>query len=239
MRLLGIDLETTGLDFDNDEVTEIAWVLVDTDIEKPLLTESYLLNINGTVSDEITELTGITNGILKEFGVDPKEIYERFLDVIIQHNVGYIVAHNGNGFDKPMLKNAMESCGLDFPKTEWLDTYEDVEFPKTCRFKNLTYLCGEHGFVNPFPHAAMFDTMSMMKLLGMYNINDIIVRHNLPWIVVRAMVSYENRDKAKLKGFMWENVGNKKYPKCWVKKIKENEFEPLSRDCDFEVVQIG
>ena len=57
MRLLALDLETTGLDTDNDEITEIGYVLRDTDIEKPLLTEGIMLRTGVKVPPEVTAIT--------------------------------------------------------------------------------------------------------------------------------------------------------------------------------------
>lgn len=241
MRLLGIDIETTGLDVEGDEITELGWVLVDTVTKKPLLTESYMLQVapETEIPELITELTGITKEMLDEFGDPPAEVFDRLLQVIKKHEVDYIVAHNGNAFDKPFLYNRMRDWGFIPPEHQWLDTKEDIVYPRTIRNRSLVGLCAEHGFVNPFPHAALFDVMSMMKLLSEYNVDTVIERANTPWVVVRAMVSFENKDKAKDKQFFWEKIGDKTYPKCWVKKVKEDELEALEKECDFEIVKVG
>lgn len=243
MRLLGLDLETTGLETDSSYITEIGWVLIDTKIDKPLMTEGHLMKLPDGVEvpELITEITGITKEMLDEFGTNPVATLQRLCMVIENYAVDYIVAHNGNAFDKPMLMANMEREGLGshFPDVKWIDTYEDVPFPKHFKYRNLTYLCGEHGFVNPFPHAALFDTMAMMRILKSYDMDEVVDRMNTPWVVVRAMVSFEDKDKAKEKGFRWQQIGDKTYPKCWVMKVKEDEVMALEEVCDFEVKRIG
>jgi len=145
MRLLFLDLETTGLDFDDDYITEIGYVIKDTEISKPLLTVGEMLKVPGEVPQIITEITGITKEILNEFGEDPKEILEMFLSAVERYKIDYIVAHNGNGFDKPMLEGNLNRLDLRMPDIEWLDTRLDIVYPEHFKVRNLTYLCAEHG----------------------------------------------------------------------------------------------
>ena len=40
--------------------------------------------------------------------------------------------------------------------------------------RSLPYLAADHGFLNPFPHRALFDVMTMIQIAGMYDINEIL-----------------------------------------------------------------
>lgn len=234
MKLLGIDLETTGLDTENDHITEIGYVLIDTEIKKPLICRSHLIRLDGVVvPDLITEITSITTDMLVGYGETPSKV---LIDLDLRMNeADYIVAHNGNAFDKPFLYRWAKSFSIKLPDKPWLDTYEDVPYPKHYRYRNLTYLAAEHGFINPFPHAALFDTMAMMKILSHYEIKDVIARHKTPWVVLRAMVDYDRREDAKKQGYQWQNVGNKTYTKCWVKRVKQDEVEEEIDKVSFQV----
>lgn len=239
MRLLFLDLETTGLDFDDDYITEIGYVIKDTEISKPLLTVGEMLKVPGEVPQIITEITGITKEILNEFGEDPKEILEMFLSAVERYKIDYIVAHNGNGFDKPMLEGNLNRLDLRMPDIEWLDTRLDIVYPEHFKVRNLTYLCAEHGFINPFPHAALFDAMATAKLFSHYDADEVVAYMKMPNLIVRAMVTYEQKDKAKEQSFKWQEAGGTVYTKQWVKQIKENELEALKDKCDFKVVVIA
>lgn len=241
MRLMGLDLETTGLDIPKSYVTEIGWCLIDTDEKKPLMTEAHILHVPHEVkiTEEITDITHITREIVDEFGKEPREIYERFNFLLEHHRVDYVVAHNGNFFDKPMLEANMDKYAVALTKTPWIDTYEDVPFPKHFRYKNLTYLCGEHGFVNPFPHAALFDVMATMKVLSFYDLKEVVRRRETPWITIRAMVSFDDKQLAKDRGYMWEQAGNKKFIKQWVKRVKQDELEALEKEAPFKIAVVG
>ena len=240
MRLLGLDVETTGLDTKKDYITEIGWALKDTQVSKPLLTEAHLLQIPDTVeiTEDITDLTGIDKKILTEFGQDPKTVFQRLYKIVENYKVDYIVAHNGNAFDRPMLESNFDKYAVPMFKCEWLDTRVDIQYNKRLRHKNLVYLCAEHGFANPFPHAALFDVMSMMKLLSYYDIEKVIAYKAKPSVVVRAVVSFEGKDEAKAKGFSWQEAGGRKFPKQWVKQIKEDELETLRAESPFQIVEV-
>lgn len=239
MRLLALDLETTGLDVEKDQVTEIGWVLKDTEFEKPFLTEGFLLKVTIPVPELITNITGITDSILDEFGKEPEDVYTHLGHVMEAHGVEYIVAHNGNSFDKPMLHNNSKRHNVVLPEREWIDTRLDIKFSEHIRGRNLTYLCAEHGFINPFPHAALFDSMATMKLLSQYNVGEVLKYRAIPTIVIRAMVTFEEKDLAKQKGFSWQEANGKKFNKSWVKAIKETELESWKSQCDFQIGVVG
>lgn len=244
MRLLGIDIETTGLDFKTDYITEIGWVLIDTDHQKPLLVESHMIwepifEEMEELPEIIVELTGITKEMLKEFGKPFWTVANNLRAVINSYDVKYMVAHNGNAFDKPFLESMIKRHGKEpLFATPWLDTSEDIVFPKRIRHKNLMSLAAEHGFLNPFPHAAVFDVMAMLKVLRHYDIDEVLARHKEPWIVVRAMVDYDRREEAKTLGYFWQQAGDKVYEKCWVKRIKQSELEEESKKATFKLVVI-
>lgn len=240
MRLLGLDTETTGLDRKKDYITELGFALIEVGKEKPLIAETHLLQIpdNVKVPEEIVELTHITKEMLSEFGQNPKKIYARLASIIEDFKVDYVVAHNAP-FDREMLESNFDKHAVPMFKANWLDTRTDVPYPERFRHKNLTYLCGEHGFANPFPHAALFDVMAMMKLLSLYDFEKVIEYKNIPSVIVRAMVEFERKDEAKSRGFMWQEVDGKTFVKSWVKKVKEDKLEALKAESPFDIVIVG
>ena len=81
--------------------------------------------------------------------------------------------------------------------------------------------------------------MTMLKVLEQYDIDKVIARAKEPWAIIRAMVSYDDRDKAKAVRFNWEDCGHSiKFPKCWVKKVKVSDIGFEQQRVDFEIKRI-
>lgn len=242
MRVVGIDLETTGLDVENDSIIEMAYVLWDTDRAVPLGLESSLLSIGEKeLSEEIEELTGVKDGDLKELGMPPSEELQKLVDVCAALEPEYIVAHNGEQFDKPFLMNELKRHCVNtthFAEIPWIDTRYDLPFAKMPKSKKLDHLALDMGFINPFPHRAVTDVLTMLKVMSQFKFEDIVEYSLIPWIVVRAMVNFDNRQLAKDERYFWQQIDTKVYDKQWVKKIKANQLEEEQQRCSFPVVQV-
>lgn len=237
-RVLGLDIETTGLDHNQDHITEIAWVIKDVGDPKPLVIKSRFCAVPpGTViSDEIKSLTKITLEHLSH--ASPLETNVRHLCVDLDtYKVDYIVAHNGMNFDKPFLEAKVGTTTL-LSKLLWLDTKEDCVYPPFCANTSLLYVAAYFGILNPFPHAALFDVMTMLKVLEQFDVEKVAARARHPWVVVQANVSYEARDLAKRRRYMWENIGTQSFPKKWVKKIKSCDLEREQSEAPFPVILV-
>jgi hypothetical protein len=75
-------------------------------------------------------------------------------------------------------------------------------------------------------------------VLSHYPIQDVLEYAKIPFVTLRAMVGYEDRQLAKDQRFSWEKLGEKTFPKCWVKRVKANQVELEKSRCKFEVIQI-
>lgn len=237
MLLLGIDLETGGTfngTLETNFITEIGIVLWDTEFSQPVDLLSVLLKPDQPVSPESAEYTGISNEMLKSHG-RPADI--RTLQPIakLMKKADYVVAHNGREFDRPLIEAAFSKFGLKMPTTPWLDTHYDVDYPRNCVNRNLIYLAGFHGMVNPFSHRAVTDVLTMFAILTRYDIQQVIANSQRKWLIVQANVSYDEREKAKEKGFRWQSDGGKTYEKCWVKRLREDQMTTLQSDCNFNL----
>lgn len=226
MIVLGLDLETTGLNPVTDQIIEIGAVVWDVGQKKPLKLMSELIQSNVPVSEEITEITGITNEDLKKHAITLPEGLQRLADLM--RECRYFVGHNGREFDKLFLERAAGECGLtlDLP---WIDTIQDIPYPDTISTRKLTHLCAEHGFLNPFSHRAVFDVLSMLEVFSKYDFSEIEKYQKSPDMKLIAKVSYDDREKAKRAGFRWDPQG-----KSWYKKVKECQMPSLSFDFPVE-----
>lgn len=110
-----LDLETTGLSPEKDEITEIGVLTV----ENGIIVDEYeqLIRINGDIPREVEELTGINSVLLNESGVPICDALTRLFEIIDEKTV---LMYNAD-FDCRFLECWSEKCGLEFPEIEVKD----------------------------------------------------------------------------------------------------------------------
>lgn len=237
MILCGIDVETTGLDPTTSEITEIAWAIFDTDDwGKPLAMASHILQINGEIPEDIVTLTKITKKFCKRTGDADYDVFQEHNAHLLRFGVNYMVAHNAP-FDRSFLENKIGNLGYTIPNWKWIDTKEDIPYPKSIKNRNLVSLAAEHEFLNPFPHSALFDVFTMMKILSKYPIDDVIAYKNEPTAYLQALVTFDSKELAKKAGFSWQEInGVLIKEKAWVKALKARYLaEELEKKQQFAV----
>lgn len=130
-----LDTETTGFprdwkkpytDFDNwPEIIEIAWQLYDKE-QRLVLCNSFLIKkLNFILNPHITEITGIKQEHLKEYGLYIDEVIMRLINSAKQAK--YIICHNAS-FDKNIVYSELIRQSFDVPNElqshKWLCTKE-------------------------------------------------------------------------------------------------------------------
>ena len=106
--LIVFDLETTGLDFIRDRIIQISYIKVSPDGTEER--ENLFVNPEKPIPREVVELTGITNGDVKDaptFKTLAPPLSEKFKGCDF---AGY----NSNHFDIPMLAEEFLRAGIDF-----------------------------------------------------------------------------------------------------------------------------
>ncbi len=248
MRLLGFDAESTGLDTTKDRVTEIGLCLWDSDTRRPLTTHGIFL-YDSAMEELFTEETkammlrvsGITSDVLHEFGQDPQASFLWMDEYCTKHRVEYLVGHGSENYDRPLLLAELDRHGLSAPTLRnlpWLDTRNDLPFAAEPDSRKLKHLALDCGFINTFAHRAVFDVLTMLRVLSSYPLEDVISYSKIPFIMVRAHVSYDDRQLAKDARFMWEKCGTKTFPKAWVKAIKADQLEKERAKYSFHIEEI-
>lgn len=226
MIVLGLDLETTGLDNQKDSITEIGAVLYDWKTNTPLEMMNRVITTSDSIPQRIVELTGITDEIIKNHGKDIMSVVNEFNSLASQAEM--LVIHNApfdTGFMKPL-----EGLGLLGLNKEVIDTMRDLPLNKTIHQSvKLTHLAATHGFLNPFSHRAIFDVLTMLKVLGCYQIEDVLNYKNSPTLKVIANVTFDQKDLAKEAGFRWHAK-----EKIWFKELKEFELNKEEQDYKFD-----
>lgn len=231
MRLLGIDFEGTSLDTGTAQIIEYGAVLYQWGAKRlPLRFVSELVDPVGVdVPQEIVEITGIEDAVVREFGVTESMAIEAIVGMI--EGADYVVAHFGNLYDKPLFEAACARYMRLPPDKVWLDTSIDPPYPDRIKTRNLQHLAAEHGFLNPFRHRAVFDVMTMMSVLAHYPIEDVISRALEPTLYVRADVTFDDKEKAKDRGYRWCAP-----EKIWWRQWKFSDYEAEKAVCGFRTI---
>lgn len=103
------DVETTGLSYHTDEMTQIAAAKVVGDEIVEIF--SSFINTKKQIPDEVVSLTGITNELLEKEGRPLKSVLAEFKEFCGDE---LMVAHNGKFFDSNFLAKACEKTNISF-----------------------------------------------------------------------------------------------------------------------------
>jgi len=255
MRVLGLDLEGMNVDIKKgvntklDRITEIGAVLWDWEKKQPLKMFSHLIDEDDRpdITEENTAITGITEEMLEEFGVagvGVADVLKQLSSLMLKAD--YIMAHNGGnhlrpneGYDYQMLKATFDRHKVPWPETVWIDTLTDLEFPEhilrhTKGRKDMMSLEHAHGFINPFPHRAVTDVLSMLKIASNYGIERMFTLANSPMATLvwatgypprgsspEVMAKFEkDKETARTNRFFWQPDA-----KEWTKRVKKLHIE--------------
>lgn len=229
MLLLSLDFETTGLDRNSDRVTEVGAVLHSTAQKRDMMVQGYFVDNEVPISDEITRITGIKKGMIDKFGLSPKVALTTLLNMIDLCDA--IVGQNIIDFDLPFLENWAAREKETIPPRLVIDTKTDLPGVEA---KHLGYMAADHGFLNPFPHNAVPDCMTVLKLVSFYDIEQILVRAKSPRVYLQALVDYDNNHLAKKLQYKWNPD-----MKIWWKVIKELDLETETKAAQFDVQRIA
>lgn len=225
MLLLGFDMETTGLDIQNDRPIEIGVLLYSTSQKKVIESAGFLVKSSVPVSPFITGLTGITQAAVDAFGYESRDALETIIDMANQAHA--FVGQNVIRFDKRMLESWGARESLAIPEKLWIDTRTDIPGIES---KTLSYMAADHGFLNLFPHSALTDVYTCIKIVSMYDIDTIVARAKEPTVVLKAHVSYDTNALAKARKYGWYAP-----EKLWYKVVKQSDVAAETSHGDFDV----
>ena len=159
-----VDIETTGLDCEKDEILELgAARVVDHQITE---TFSALLLLRETLPAEITALTGITPEMIAEKGMLPTHALEQFWAFVGQSPM---VGHNIR-FDCAFLKKASADADIPVPSVSLVDTLtlarDEIEDVVNYRLETLA---AYFGIEVADRHRALADCITTFRLYEKLN----------------------------------------------------------------------
>ncbi len=216
-----LDLETTGLDRDEDEIIEIAMKLIQvskTKIEQLKVVDAYesFQDPGIVITEESTRIHGITNDMVQGHQIDWMRVES------ILNNSQLIVAHNAR-FDRSFIDKKLE---LSKDKI-WACSVNDIDWEKrNFSSKKQEMLCIWHGFYYD-SHRAMIDVDALIFLLthpsyeSHHPILELIHNAKKPMCLIEAThAKYEFKNILKKRRYRW-NADNK----VWYTFVKNNEID--------------
>lgn len=153
-----VDIETDGLDINNNKIIEIGAVKVGKNREE----FQKLIKIQGKLPEEIVRLTKIDDEMLEREGVPIGEALKEFLAFIVEKN---LVGYNVN-FDIQFLNEALDRENLPKLKNKVYDIMQYVKkenlFLKNYKLKTVL---NSYGIDEEVPHRALEDARLEEKLI--------------------------------------------------------------------------
>jgi DNA polymerase III epsilon subunit-like protein len=248
MKLLFLDFETQSADPTTTNITEVGaqMVLLNPGEMPRVLCELSQLVYEDTYppqSEEIADITGITDSMLKEKGLPPALAIGTDLASLI-HSADYVLAHNAYGFDKIVYESTCARVGIEVvkPREGWIDTLVDVPYPKKFTCHKLSHLAFDHGVVaNPEEmHRAIHDVRLLARFIySCYPMKTILEYRAIPWVYIFLkgvkgpwQDGGETNNLAKKLGFGWQQAkgdfNGPKFEKRWVKRVKDTPANLLA-----------
>ncbi len=237
-RILAVDLETSGTDPKADKILEIGYVITEHKnglwANKNLAQGSFLLWFDGypdPIPPENYAIHKISSTLLKEAGKYPQTAFQLLVDMMHEFKVECLIGHNALQFDKPFIEAHTEH--KEFSDLTWVDTKLHVQYPSDCKNNNLLYLAAYHSFLNPFPHDALSDVQTMLRVLRHYDFDAIYKRAKEPWVKIKADVKFDGREAARSRGYFWNPTD-----KQWEKSLPESEISKEESEAKFRIIRI-
>ena len=242
-----LDLETTGLDADKDEIIEIGLVpfTYSTDGRIFEVFEAYneLQAPKKPIPKKITQITSISNEMVRGKKINVDKVQEVIKPAVL------IIAHNAD-FDRkfaekvfPILKNKAWACSMtNVPWQE--ERYESLK---------LEYLAMKNGFFYE-SHRASDDCYATIELLsrklpqsGTLVLSTLLDTARQTTYRIWAEGSpYDFKDILKARGYRW-NDGNNSHPRSWYcdvrKEVLREEIlflqkEIYKRETELQILEI-
>ena len=218
-----LDVETTGLDPNRDEVIELAMIKFRySERDEVTGVNDIFQSFNepsAPIPPAITELTGITDEMVAGHKIDAAAVEAFVADASI------VIAHNAR-FDRPFCEKAWPV----FAQRHWACSLAEIDWLKYgFGGAKLTYLLADMGYFHD-AHRAVDDCHALLEILS----------RPLPGTSTTALATlleharrttfriwaenspYDLKDKLKARGYRW-NDGTDRRPKAWYIDVDEDK----------------
>lgn len=219
------DVETTGLDASSDEVIEIGALKFEwaEDVDEEHGTRSIyqprVVSLYGGLKDPgrplpelIKRLTGITDEDVAGKSWDDNILsdFARSAHIHVAHNAGFDSRFIGKLPFFSEATNPTWACSMRH--IDWTD--------KGFKSLALNYLAADHGFVNPFPHRALFDCATTFRLLQPHFLELLGSRSQKQFLICAWGSPFHTKDRLRERKFQWDAS-----LRVWKKEVLESKVE--------------
>lgn len=223
LKILYCDVEATGLDHDNDEVFEFAAIpFVATKSGHIVSAEpsvSWLNETTKAIPENIQELTGVTNEMIRGHRFEAEKFEQLLADVDL------VIAHSA-AFDRTMC----EKLHPRFIELMWACSATQIKWKQHGHDSGkLTNIALANGFVFG-SHRAANDCAAGVAVLAreLKGTNAPALRQLLQCALLDSVklfavgTPFDKKDILKARGYEWSD-GSKGVPKTWWKEMPESE----------------
>jgi DNA polymerase-3 subunit epsilon len=227
-----LDLETTGLDPEQDEIIEMAMVPFTYGIDGTLysLAEPFsrLRQPRDPIPTAITALTGLTNEMVAGQSIDPTEV------AAFVEPAALLVAHNAR-FDRRFAERFCEA----FVAKPWACSMSEVNWAEEgFEGTRLGYLAMHCGLFFG-GHRAFHDCQATLEILalplpksGVTGLARLLETARQPTCRIWAVdAPFECKDRLKARGYRWNGEGRGQ-PRAWYVDVPETQ-----RDAELTFLQ--
>lgn len=220
---LMVDVETTGLDPDLDEIIELAMVpfryALDGMIVEVLEPFDRVREPTKPISPEIATLTGISDAMVAGKSIDPEEV------AAFAAPAAVVIAHNA-AFDRRFL----ERFSPVFSTKPWACSMSEIDWAaEGFEGTKLSYLAIALGFFYD-RHRAANDCLAAIEILArelprthVPALARLLDRARSPtWRIWAENSPFEFKDLLKARGYRWNGEGNGK-PRSWYFDVADDE----------------
>jgi DNA polymerase-3 subunit epsilon len=216
--LLIVDVETTGIDFEENAPIEYGAILFD--VEHRAVTHQFSALLPSVVPNGAEAVNGIPGALLA--WAEVQRLCEPSIDYLQQlyNSADAVLAHNVE-FDHPWLEPVISSLPLP-----WLCTLRDFRWnlPGLRATPSVIDLALAHGVPVWAAHRALTDCTYLAQVLAAReDIPALLQDAQTPQSLYKAVVSFADRDLAKAAGFQWQ--AHK--PKAWTRYLRDDEIQSL------------
>ena len=243
-----LDLETTGLNPETNEIIEIAMVPFEYSSDGRIFKVHDAFNElqeprSGSIPEEITRITGITDDMVRGHKIDADKVME------IVTPAALIIAHNAS-FDRKFAEKMFDvfstkAWACSMTQVPWAEEHFDGA--------KLEYLAMKSGFFYD-AHRAAVDCHAAIELLskplprsGKLTLQSLLEEARKPMFRVWAEGSpFDFKDVLKARGYRWSDGSDGKL-RSWYRDVLEDGLEDelsylrkdiFQRDADIPAVKI-
>jgi DNA polymerase-3 subunit epsilon len=215
-RLLILDTETTALSPQQGQCIEVGAVLFDVTSRSVLMQVSFLLPCDRNPAQAINGIPAAVSRLEQPWrsGLACFEAMVADADAVLAHNAAFDRQWFGNGELPALCK-------------PWICSMEDIRWPAERQLRptpSVRDLALAYGVPVWAAHRALTDCIYLVQVFQRCDELEALLQAALePRRLVRARLSYDERQLAKDAGFRW----NEPVPKAWSRRLSEREIAAL------------